>query len=288
MLASPPPREFIEALRERHVTPLAVGRVIVATWQPHEPTVLEAIRDLGLELQVIFNKGAVMILPSGVNKATGLAAALSDLKLSAHNVVGIGDAENDHAFLQLCECSAAVANALPAVIDHADIVTRAGHGAGVRELIDELLEDDLRSVGNKLTRHHLLIGSRPDGEEVRIPPYGVNLLVAGSSGGGKSTLATGLLERFAESDYQFCVIDPEGDYEQVENAITLGDTQHAPSIDEVLRVLDDPASNVAVNLLGLPLEERPRFFGALSSRLQELRARTGRPHWIELDETHHL
>ena len=57
------------------------------------------IRDLGLELQVIFNKGAVMVLPSGVNKAIGLAAALRDLGLSPHNVVGVGDAENDHAFL---------------------------------------------------------------------------------------------------------------------------------------------------------------------------------------------
>ena len=60
---------------------------------------LDTIRDLGLELQVIFNKGAVMVLPAGVNKASGLAAALADLGLSPHNVVGVGDAENDHAFL---------------------------------------------------------------------------------------------------------------------------------------------------------------------------------------------
>ena len=68
---------------------------------------LETIRELGLELQVIFNKGAVMVLPTGVNKATGLAAALDELGLSPHNVVGVGDAENDHAFLALCECRAA-------------------------------------------------------------------------------------------------------------------------------------------------------------------------------------
>ena len=168
LLADTPPQAFIAALQERNV-PLSVGRVIVLTFEPHETTVLEVIRDLGLELQVIFNKGAVMVLPSGVNKATGLAAALEELKLSAHNVVGVGDAENDHAFLQLCECSAAVANALPAVMDHADFVTGAGHSAGVRELIDEILEDDLRSRAGKLTRHHLYAGSRPSGEEVRIP-----------------------------------------------------------------------------------------------------------------------
>ncbi|BCG96764.1 hypothetical protein MesoLj131a_56280 [Mesorhizobium sp. 131-2-1] len=36
-----------------------------------------------------------MIVPSGVNKATGLAAALEDLRLSPRNVLAIGDAENE-------------------------------------------------------------------------------------------------------------------------------------------------------------------------------------------------
>ena len=97
------------ALRQRGVAPLAAGEVIVATREPHETAVLAAIRELGLELQVIFNKGAVMVLPAGVNKATGLLAALEELKISPHNVVGVGDAENDHSFLKICERSAAVA-----------------------------------------------------------------------------------------------------------------------------------------------------------------------------------
>src|SRR4051812_30590669 len=113
-LAEPPPPGFVDALRARGVDRVAPGRVIVATWEPHQDTVLHVIRDLGLELQVIFNKGAVMVLPSGVNKATGLAAALAELGLSPHNAVGIGDAENDHALLMRCECGVAVANALPA------------------------------------------------------------------------------------------------------------------------------------------------------------------------------
>ncbi len=53
-----------------------------------------------------------MVLPAGVNKASGLAAALARLQLSPLNVVGIGDAENDHAFLRACGCAVAVANAL--------------------------------------------------------------------------------------------------------------------------------------------------------------------------------
>jgi len=101
-LGEAPPPELISALRARGISPLSVGHCLVATWQPHETAVLETIRDLGLELQVIFNKGAVMILPSGVNKATGLEAALLELGLSPHNCVGVGVAENDNAFLRLC------------------------------------------------------------------------------------------------------------------------------------------------------------------------------------------
>ena len=98
--AEPPPKKFVGRTEgAAGVGPISVGHVIVATWEPHQETVLEVIHELGLELQVIFNKGAVMILPSGVNKATGLAAALAELGLSPHNAVGVGDAENDHAFL---------------------------------------------------------------------------------------------------------------------------------------------------------------------------------------------
>src|SRR5215510_7166939 len=76
-LADPPPPQFVDELRARGVDRLATGRVIVASWEPHQDAILHAIRDLGLELQVIFNKGAVMVLPSGVNKYTGLVAALA-------------------------------------------------------------------------------------------------------------------------------------------------------------------------------------------------------------------
>jgi hydroxymethylpyrimidine pyrophosphatase-like HAD family hydrolase len=124
-LAQPPPQRLVEALRARGVSPLSTGDVIVSTWQPNEAIVLDVIRELGLEHQVIFNKGAVMVLPPGVNKASGLAAALDDLRLSPHNVVGIGDAENDQALLRMCGCAAAVANALPSIKEHADIVTSA-------------------------------------------------------------------------------------------------------------------------------------------------------------------
>ena len=211
--------------------------MIVATWKPHETTVLEVIRDLGLELHVTFNKDAVMVLPAGLSKATGLAEALRELGLSAHNVVGVGDAENDHAFLRLCECRIAVANAVPMLKDAADLVTRHDEGAGVRELIERLLAADLRDLEPRLGRHAILLGIRADRTEVLLQPYGTSVLLAGSSGSGKSTLAAGILERLAECEYQFCVIDPEGDYSELAEAIVLGDSQREPSVAEVFDVL---------------------------------------------------
>ena len=137
-LAAPPPSSFVKRLHERGL-PLQVGKVIVATWEPHEQEVLEAIKDLGLELQVIFNKGSVMVLPSGVNKATGLHTAAARLGLDVTQVAGVGDAENDHAFLEICGLSVAVANALPSIKERVKMVTRGDHGKGVEELIERLL-----------------------------------------------------------------------------------------------------------------------------------------------------
>ncbi len=142
-LADRPPEAFITALRMRGVDPISAGRVIVATWHPHETTVVDAIHELGLELQVILNKGAVMVLPSGVNKAFGLNAALNELGISAGNTVGVGDAENDYAFLSVCGFSVAVANALPWIKERVDWVTSGDHGAGVTEVIDKLIASDL-------------------------------------------------------------------------------------------------------------------------------------------------
>ena len=140
LLSEPPSKKFVEELSRRGVQPLSVGRCVVATWHPNETTVLDVIREMNLELQIIFNKNAVMILPSGVNKGTGLQAALNELQLSYHNVVGVGDAENDHAFMSVCEACVAVSNALPGLKERADWVTAHSHGAGVEEVIQGLLK----------------------------------------------------------------------------------------------------------------------------------------------------
>src|SRR5687768_6239623 len=285
VLSPAPPEEFVARMKAAGVSPLSVGRSVVAIWEPSERIALELIKELGLELEIIFNKGAVMVLPSGVNKATGLVAALERLGFSPHNVVGVGDAQNDHAFLRACGCSVAVANALPAVKDTADLVVNGSRGAGVEELIDLLIEHD-QDLGVSL-RNRIAVGEGEGRQAFELRPRDV-ALIAGSSGFGKSTLATALTERFAEKGFQFCIFDPEGDYDDLENAVAVGDASMVPENQQVMKLLARPDTNVVVNTLGMTLRERPDFFASLYPELAGLRARTGRPHWLVVDEAHHL
>lgn len=151
-LASPPPPALVEALQRAQV-PLWVGHSIVATVTPYEHEVLRAIHELRLEWHVIFNKDAVMALPSDVTKATGLAIALRALNVMPEEMVGVGDAENDHAFLRFSGISAAVDNALDGVKQVVDVVTGGSRGAGVRELIDRLLSGELDTIVPDANKH---------------------------------------------------------------------------------------------------------------------------------------
>jgi len=286
-LADPVPPDFIAELRARNVGPLQTGEVLAATWEPHETAVLAAIRERGLELQVIFNKGAVMILPSGVNKGTGLKHALSRLNLSWHNTFGVGDAENDHAFLALCECAIAVGNALPAVKEHSDFTTRATRGEGVAELIDLALADE-KILNHGLTRHQIPIGTDGANNPFSLKPRGQRILISGGSGSGKSTMATAILEQLISREYQCCLLDPEGDFDNFDRAVVLGTARRAPDPEQVIDALKEPLQNAIINLIALPLEERPGFLARLYPMIERMRAQVGRPHWLFVDKTHHL
>jgi phosphoglycolate phosphatase (TIGR01487 family) len=256
LLATQPPQVFLDALRACEV-PVSAGRCIVATTEPHQHAVLEAIRELGLELQIIFNKGAVMVLPAGISKASGLEAALALLGLSPHNVVGIGDAENDHAFLRLCGCAVAVANALPTLKECADFVTEEPRGTGVASLVRQIIADDLARLTEEHPRHAIELALNETGASIRISPRGGTVLIAGMSGGGKSAAATGLLERFLDGGFQFCVIDREGDYADLENTVSLGDAKHEPRLEEAAELLRHVKQNLVINLLGVQLQRPP-------------------------------
>ncbi|HEY7295832.1 MAG TPA: HAD-IIB family hydrolase, partial [Dehalococcoidia bacterium] len=287
VLAEPLAPALIDTLKRRGV-PFGVGHAILATSVPHDLAVLAAIRDLGLERQLIYNKGAVMVLPTGVSKASGLQAALDHLGLSPHNVAGIGDAENDHAFLQLCEVAAAVGNALPAIKARADIILRRPDGRGVSTFIMEHLLRDLADRPELFARYTVEIGTQPHGIPLRMPVYGDLPLIVGPSGSGKSTLTGVLVERLVEQGYQVCVVDPEGDHLGLDPLVVLGSTVAPPTLEEVTTALERSDAGAVVNLVALRLPEKARFAVDLLAAVVAARATQGRPHWLVLDEAHHI
>jgi hydroxymethylpyrimidine pyrophosphatase-like HAD family hydrolase len=140
-LGNPPQNDFLHELERRGIC-FSVGRVLVETLRTHELEVSALIEAMHLELQVVVNKDDAMILPKGVDKASGLRFALSRLDITPDRLIGIGDAENDASFLQYLGFKVAVANALDSIKANADLVTKRPNGDGVAEFICEHLLAD--------------------------------------------------------------------------------------------------------------------------------------------------
>jgi hydroxymethylpyrimidine pyrophosphatase-like HAD family hydrolase len=288
LLGEPVPQALIDEIHRKGLPDFHIGHGIINAYEPYQKELLEIIQDLGLEWHLVFNKGNVMVLPAGVNKASGLMAALKELGLSPRNTVGVGDAENDHAFLAICEARVAVANAVPSLKEQADLVTSGAESVGVVELIDQILKDDLASLEQKLKRRQVAIGHDLAGEEIGLHPYGLNVLVSGYPLSGKSTFARNFIEGLERQGYQYCLIDPEGDYQEADHAVTMGSENQAPEVQSVIDLLEKTQQNCTVDMLSIQYADRPYFFRELINPLEKLREKTGRPHWIILDEAHHL
>ena len=172
--------------------------------------------------------------------------------------------------------------------EHADFVTAKPRGEGVVELVEKLLADDLAGAESRLGRHDVALGKAEDGTAMNLSPYGRVVLVCGQSGSGKSTLVLGLMERATDQGYQVCLIDPEGDYGEADGLTATGDASHPPSLDHLEKLLDNPGAQVAVNLVGVGMNDRPEMFNRVLALVQERRTRTGRPHWLVVDEAHHM
>ena len=144
-LGPPIPSQLLHHLRVAGVR-FDAGRGIISVPEREREKVDRVLGYLGLDYQYSFNKASLMILPPGIDKASGLRAALDELGESPQATVAVGDAENDIPLLSACGCAVAVANALDSVKKVADIVLERPDGEGVRELADELLRDDLAAM----------------------------------------------------------------------------------------------------------------------------------------------
>ena len=287
------PEPVLVAALERQGVRFELGASIIATDEAFAERALTAIREAGVERTLVFNKGALMLLPGGVAKGTGLMAALAVMELSHHNVLAIGDAENDHAFLSLAECAVAVADAIPALRERADHVTRAGNGAGVVEVIEEHLLNDLAGLLPRVPRHRITLGHAADGTPVTLPAHHASVLIVGPSESGKSTLTGLLVERIVRARRSLCLLDPEGDHQslaELEGAVVLGGkTERAlPMPTEVEQLLRRPDGCLVLNLSALSTADKVTYAAKVLAVVAAVRAATGLPHWLVVDEAHHV
>jgi hydroxymethylpyrimidine pyrophosphatase-like HAD family hydrolase len=282
------PERFVPELRRRGIA-FAAGQCLVDADANEAPRLLEVIRTLELPLVLIFNRGRVMTSPQGISKATGLHVALDTLRLSAHNTVAIGDAENDHELLRLAEVGVAVEWGSKALRAAADIVLSGGGPPAVADYLRHL------AVARSLPvppsgRRHLLLGHLEDGREFSLAVRGRNVLVTGDTKSGKSWVAGLLCEQLILHGYCVCAIDPEGDYGSLEGlpgVTVLGREDAPPTPRELLRALRYPDRSVVIDLSRLPHDEKLDYVRAVLPAMNVLRRRTGLPHRIVLDEAHY-
>lgn len=283
-LAEPVSPALAQALSARGV-PFRMGHVLLALSAAADEVVLEEIGRLGLDAALLRNRGELMVLPSGVSKGSGLLAALELLRVSRHNTIAIGDAENDHAMFECVELGVATANAVPALKDRADLVLAAPDGRGVAGLLNDFV------LGRPPTlppgRRRILIGIDDHSKRVTVPANPATILIVGGSGRGKSYLAGLMVEQLIQENYQVVVLDPEGE----QKGLTLLPgvrVIHGGEPDLRHRVADEltGGNSVIIDLAGIEPTARRSIEVELVEELGALRAITGLPHWIVLDEAH--
>jgi hypothetical protein len=289
VLGQPFPPILLTELRQQGI-PHAAGRSLVDADARDAPRILAILQRLELPLVLVFNRGRVMLLPQAVSKATGLREALAILRLSEHNAVAIGDAENDHELLRACEVGVAVAWGSEALKRAADYVLPGDGPNAVGDYIRGLAHRSRVPLPLK-ARRQLVLGHAEDGHPLALAVKGRNMLVAGDPKSGKSWVTGLLCEQLILYGYSLCILDPEGDYTSLEalpGVVVFGGADPLPRTRDLLRTLRHADVSIVIDLSHTPHAEKLDYLRSVLPALATLRRRTGLPHQIVVDEAHYF
>jgi hydroxymethylpyrimidine pyrophosphatase-like HAD family hydrolase len=280
---------FLQELRRRGLE-CKVGQCVVELDAAAAPQVLSVIRDLELPLVLLFNRGRLMVLPQAVSKGVGLREALATLRLSVHNAMAIGDAENDHDLLSTCELGVAVSWGSQALQKVADEILQGDGPTAVAGYIRHAARE-LRLPPERIGQHRFLLGTAEDGHEVSLAIRGRNMLIAGDPRSGKSWVTGLACEQLILQGYSVCVIDPEGDYRTLETlpgVVVFGGEDPPPELPDLARVLRHPDMSVVIDLSHAPYRDKVNYMKSLLPMLAAVRRASGLPHRIVIDEAHYF
>jgi hydroxymethylpyrimidine pyrophosphatase-like HAD family hydrolase len=279
--------ELLTELSARRIE-FAFGDCVIEADAGAAPAILAAIRKLELPLMLVFNRSRVMVLPQGINKATGLREALNTMRLSLHNCIAIGDAENDHALLEACEVGVAVSWGSKSLQKTADHVLEGSAPEALARYIREVSSHP-KLPPQRAEDRRVLLGETATGP-IETAIHGRNILIAGDPRSGKSWITGLFTEHLILHGYCLCVIDPEGDYSTLESlpgVVVFGD-EEPPRLSDVARALRHPDTSIVIDLSTLNHEEKLGYVHELLPMLATLRRNSGLPHWIVLDEAHYF
>jgi hydroxymethylpyrimidine pyrophosphatase-like HAD family hydrolase len=288
-LAYPTSMQLLKELRRRGL-PFKAGQCVVELDAAVAPQVLAIIRELELPLVLLFNRSRLMVLPQAVSKGAGLRQALATLRLSVHNAIAIGDAENDHDLLATAELGVAVSWGSRLLQEAADEVLFGDGPTAVAAYIRRAVSD-LRLPPEKIGQHRLSLGTGEDGRELTVAIRGFNALIAGDPRSGKSWVTGLMCEQLILQGYSVCVIDPEGDYRTLETlpgVVVFGGEDPPPELPDLARVLRHPDMSVVIDLSHAPYQEKMNYMKSLLPMLAAIRRNTGLPHRIVIDEAHYF
>ena len=288
VLGRPPSRELLSELCARRVE-CSLGECVIEADATAAPKILESIRKLELPLTLIFNRSRVMVLPQGINKATGLREALNTMRLSLHNCIGIGDAENDYALLEACEIGVAVSWGSESLQKLADHVLPGDGPEALAAYIREVTSHS-KLPPHRADDRRILLGETATGP-LDTAIHGRNILIAGDPRSGKSWITGLFCEQLLLQGYCLCVIDPEGDYATLESlpgVVVFGGDEPPPRLSDVARALRHPDASIVIDLSQITHEEKLAYVAELLPMLASLRRSIGLPHWIVVDEAHYF
>lgn len=289
LLGHPAAPRFAEELARRAV-PAVRGECLIEADAASAGDVLDAVRALEQPYVLAFNRGRVMVLPPGIAKSTGLRRALFELRASLHNTLAIGDAENDHDLLDVCEWGVAVGWGSAALRAVADETIEGDGPAAVAAYLERVSASPRMAVG-RAGRHRVVLGRTASGDQVSLAIRGRTVIIAGEPGTGKSLLAGLLCEQFILQGYSLVVLDPEGDYRSLEplpQVTRFGSDDPPPPPRQLLRALRHPGESVVIDLSAMGAMEKRQYLRTLLAVLAIERRRTGMPHKILVDEAHNF
>lgn len=288
-LGRPPPPPLLDELCRLKVN-FKFGDCVLEADAADASRILKAVQKLELPLVLAFNRSRLMLLPQGISKATGLRAALDTLRLSAHNCIAIGDAENDVQLLEAAEIGVAVGWGSQSLRAVADEVLPGDGPAAVAGYIRRVIAQ-ARLLTHQTDRRQVLLGQTTGGQPLQMAIHGRIILVAGDPRSGKSWVTGLFCEQLILQGYCLCVIDPEGDYAPLEalpGVVVFGGDEPPPRLSDVARALRYPDISVVIDLSQSTHAEKVAYLKTLLPMVAGLRRNTGQPHWIVMDEAHYF